>query len=135
LSPGAEPPRRVESTTPWTDHVGYSRAVRAGDLVFVSGTTSTGPDGEVRGLGDAYAQAREAIAGVATALSQIGLELDSVVRTRMFVTDISNWQEIGRAHREAFGEVLPATSMVEVSALIDPRLLVEVEAVAYAGAD
>lgn len=111
--------------------MGYSRAVRAGDLVFVSGTVAIGPDGEVRGLGDPYAQAKAAIEIIASALSELGLGLDDVVRTRIYLTDISRWEEVGRAHGEAFAQARPATSMVEVSALIDPRVLVEIEAVAH----
>ena len=110
--------------------VGYTRAVAAGDHVWVTGCTSI-VDGEVVHEGDPYAQTAQAIRNIAWALEQLGASLDDVVRTRMFVTDISRWEEYGRAHGEAFGEIMPATSMVEVSALIDPRMLVEVEAVAY----
>ena len=121
---------RVFSDAPWEKIVGYSRAVAAGDYVFVTGCTSI--DGaEFVHLGDAEAQTRQAIANVAAALAKLGCELADVVRTRMFVTDISRWEEYGRAHGEAFGQVMPATSMIGVSALIDPRMLVEVEAVAY----
>jgi enamine deaminase RidA (YjgF/YER057c/UK114 family) len=122
--------KRVSTDAVWEPIVGYSRAVAAGDFVFVTGCTSI--DGaEVVHEGDAYAQARQAIANVAWALSKLGCGLTDVVRTRIFVTDISRWQEFGRAHGEAFAEVMPATSMIEVSGLIDPRMLVEVEAVAY----
>jgi enamine deaminase RidA (YjgF/YER057c/UK114 family) len=121
---------KISSTTPWEPVVGYSRAVAAGDFVFVSGCTSVA-DGEFVHEGDARAQTAQAISNVAQALERLGLGLADVVRTRMFVTDISRWQEYGRAHGEAFGEVMPATSMVEISALVDPRMLVEVEAVAY----
>jgi enamine deaminase RidA (YjgF/YER057c/UK114 family) len=110
--------------------VGYSRAVAAGDHVWVTGCTSI-EGGEVVHTGDPYAQTVQAIRNIGWALEQFGASLEDVVRTRMFVTDISRWQEYGRAHGEAFGEILPATSMVEVSALIDLRMLVEVEAVAY----
>ena len=121
---------RVFSDAPWEKIVGYSRAVAAGDYVFVTGCTSI--DGaEFVHLGDAEAQTRQAIANVAAALAKLGCALADVVRTRMFVTDISRWEEYGRAHGEAFGQVMPATSMIGVSALIDPRMLVEVEAVAY----
>ena len=106
---------------------GYSRAVAAGDYVFVAGCTSVA-GGEVVHEGDADAQTTQAIANVAAALERLGAGLADVVRTRMFVTDISRWEEYGRAHGAAFGDVLPATSMVEVAALIDPRMLVEVEA-------
>ena len=122
--------RRVSSAAPWEAVVGYSRAVAAGDNVWVTGCTSIA-DGKVVHTGDPYAQTMQAIRNIGWALEQFGASLEDVVRTRMFVTDISRWQEFGRAHGEAFGAILPATSMVEVSALIDPRMLVEVEAVAY----
>jgi len=122
--------RRVSSDAPWEQAVGYSRAVAAGDFVFVTGCTSVS-HGEVVYAGDAGAQLTQAIANVATALARLGASLTDVVRTRMFVTDIARWPEIGAAHREAFGDVMPATSMIGVAALIDPRLLVEIEAVAY----
>jgi enamine deaminase RidA (YjgF/YER057c/UK114 family) len=122
--------RRVSSAAPWEAVVGYSRAVAAGDHVWVTGCTSI-EGGEVVHTGDPYAQTVQAIRNIGWALEQFGASLEDVVRTRMFVTDVSRWQEYGRAHGEAFGEILPATSMVEVSALIDPRMLVEVEAVAY----
>jgi enamine deaminase RidA (YjgF/YER057c/UK114 family) len=123
-------PEKVSSDTPWEPVVGYSRAVAAGDYVFVSGCTS------VRGSefvyeGDAYHQTLQAIANVSSALAQLGLDLSDVVRTRIFVTDIARWEEFGRAHGEAFGATRPATTMVEVRGLVDPRMLVEVEAVAY----
>lgn len=122
--------RRVSSGARWEPIVGYSRAVAAGDFVFVTGCTSI--DGaEFVHPGDAYAQAVQAIANVRSALEQLGVTLADVVRTRIYVTDISRWEEYGRAHGEAFGAVLPATSMIQVSGLIDPRMLVEVEAVAY----
>ena len=122
--------RKISSGTPWEPVAGYSRAVAAGDYVFVAGCTSVA-GGEVVHEGDAAAQTTQAIANVAEALERLGAGLADVVRTRMFVTDISRWQEYGRAHGEAFGEALPATTMVEVSGLVDPRMLVEVEAVAY----
>lgn len=122
--------RRVGSGAPWESIVGYSRAVAAGDHIWVTGCTSI-IDGVVVHHGDAYAQAGQAITNVRLALEQFGAGLADVVRTRIFVTDISRWEEYGRAHGEAFGAVLPATSMVEVRALIDPAMLVEVEAVAY----
>jgi enamine deaminase RidA (YjgF/YER057c/UK114 family) len=118
----------VSSGTPWEPVVGYSRAVRVGSHVFVSGTTATGADGEVVGRGDAYAQARQAIDNLVAALGQAGAAPADVVRTRMFVTDITRWQEFARAHGETFGAIRPATSMVEVSRLIDPAMLIEVEA-------
>jgi enamine deaminase RidA (YjgF/YER057c/UK114 family) len=122
--------RRVLSAAPWEAVVGYSRAVAAGDHVWVTGCTSI-VDGDVVHEGDPYAQTAQAIRNVDWALGQLGASLTDVVRTRIFVTDISRWRECGRAHGEAFRETMPATSMVEVSALIDPRMLVEVEAVAY----
>jgi enamine deaminase RidA (YjgF/YER057c/UK114 family) len=122
--------RKVSSGTPWEPVAGYSRAVAAGDHVFVSGCTSVA-GGAVVHPGDAGAQTAQAIANIGAALADLGCELADVVRTRMFVTDISRWEEIGRAHGAAFGDARPATSMVQVSALIDPAMLVEVEAVAY----
>lgn len=122
--------QRIGSGAPWEPVVGYSRAVAAGDHVWVTGCTSL-RDGEVVHEGDAYGQTAQAIRNVAWALEQVGASLADVVRTRIFVTDISRWAEYGRAHGEAFGEIMPATSMLEVSGLIDPRMLVEVEAVAY----
>lgn len=122
--------RRIASGAPWEPIVGYSRAVAAGDHVWVTGCTSL-RDGQVVHEGDAYAQTRQAIGNVEWALEQAGATLADVVRTRIFVTDISRWEEYGRAHGEAFADTMPATSMLEVSALIDPRMLVEVEAVAY----
>ena len=122
--------RRVSSGTPWEPVVGYSRAVAAGDHVWVSGCTSV-VDGVVVHDGDIRAQTRQAIRNAETALAELGVTLSDVVRTRMFVTDISRWEEVGRAHGEVFGDVMPATSMVEVSRLIDPAMLVEVEVVAY----
>ena len=122
--------RRVSSGTEWEALVGYSRAVAAGEHIWVSGCTAV-VDGEVVHEGDAYEQTAQAIRNVAAALVELGAGLDDVVRTRIFVTDISRWREYGRAHSEAFAVALPATSMVEVSAFIDPRMLVEVEAVAH----
>ncbi len=122
--------RRVSSGAVWEPVVGYSRAVAAGDFVFVSGCTSIA-GAEFVHPGDAYAQTKQAIANVRAALEELGTGLADVVRTRVYVTDISRWQECGRAHGEAFAAIMPATSMIQVSALIDPRMLVEVEAVAY----
>lgn len=123
-------PRRLASDAPWEPVVGYSRAVAAGDHVWVTGCTSIA-DGEVVHVGDAYAQTKQAIANIRWALQKLDADLGDVVQTRMFVTDISRWKEYGRAHGEAFATTMPATSMVEVSRLIDPRMLIEVEAVAY----
>ncbi|MCU1591316.1 MAG: Endoribonuclease [Frankiales bacterium] len=123
---------RVSSGAPWEPVVGYSRAVRAGDTVYVSGCTAT-VEGEVVAVGDAYEQTRLALQGVLDALSRLGAEPHHVVQTRMYVTDITRWPDVGRAHGEVFGDIRPATSMVEVSALLDPRMIVEVEAVAWTG--
>jgi enamine deaminase RidA (YjgF/YER057c/UK114 family) len=116
------------SGTSWEPVVGYSRAVKVDGRIWVSGTTSTGSDGAIVGRGDPYAQAKQAIANIERALAAAGAELADVVRTRIFVTDISHWQDIGRAHGEAFADIRPATTMVEVTRLIDPDLLVEIEA-------
>ncbi len=123
---------RIGSGAPWEAVVGYSRVVVRGDTAWVSGTTST-VDGAVAHPGDAGAQTRQALAAVQEALERAGFTLADVVRTRMFVTDISRWEEIGRAHGEVFGDVRPATSMVQVAALIDPAMLVEIEADAVRG--
>ena len=114
--------------TKWEPIVGYSRALRVGNLVFVTGTTATNENREIVGEGDAYAQTVQAIKNIERALNALDATLENVVRTRMFVTDISRWEEFGRAHGEFFSEIRPATAMVEVSRLIDPDMLVEIEA-------
>jgi enamine deaminase RidA (YjgF/YER057c/UK114 family) len=122
---------QVSSGSPWEEAVGYSRAVRVGNQIEVAGTTATA-GGQVVGEGDAYAQTLRALSIIGEALSQLGADKSHVVRTRFFVTDIARWPEIGRAHREFFGATRPVTTMVQVSALIDARLLVEIEATAIA---
>jgi enamine deaminase RidA (YjgF/YER057c/UK114 family) len=119
---------RYTSGAKWESIVGYSRAVKVGERVYVTGTTATGEGGELVGVNDGYTQAVQAIKNIERALAAFGASLETVVRTRMFVTDISRWEEYGRAHKEFFGEIMPATTMVEVSKLIDPRMLIEIEA-------
>ena len=121
---------RVSSNSPYEPLIGFSRAVRAGDTVYVSGTVAWGPDGKLVGPGDVYTQAKQAIANIEAALRQAGATLQDVVRTRIYLTGISRWEEAARAHREAFGEVRPASSLLEVSRLASPEMLVEIEAVA-----
>ena len=119
---------RYSSGAKWESIVGYSRAVRVGDRIYVTGTTATDRNSDIVGIGDAYAQTVQCIKNIERALKEFDCTLEHIVRTRMFVTDISRWEEYGRAHGEFFREIMPATTMVEVSKLIDPDMLIEIEA-------
>lgn len=125
--------RTVQSGAPWEALVGYSRAVRVGDHIWVSGTTATGEQGEIVGVDDPYAQTVHILQTIQKALEQLGSGVVDVVRTRMFVVNIEQWREIGRAHAAVFGDVRPTASMIQVSRLIDPRLLIEIEVDAVVG--